>query len=415
MANILLGISGGIAAYKSAELVRLLTKRQYQVRVMMTAAAQNFITPLTFQALSGQPVSTELLDADAEAGMGHIELARWADLIVIAPTSANTIAKITHGLADNLLTSVILASQSPLAVAPAMNQGMWRNAATQANIEILVNRGVSIWGPAAGEQACGDVGPGRMLEPEQLAERVDQHFSCQRLLINKHVMITAGPTREPIDPVRYISNHSSGKMGFALAQAARDAGARVTLVKGPTLEQPPVGVEAIAVSSADEMLDACQRKLDDVDIFIAAAAVADYKVSEIAPQKLKKRDGESPPPLPLVQNPDILATVAKQKPNMFSVGFAAETENLLNNARQKLARKNLHMIIANDVSQQAIGFNSNDNQVTVITPSSSVELPKQAKIKLAQKIVEMIAAHCKEQTQNTVLGDESEKTRKSEE
>lgn len=406
MGHIVLGVTGGIAAYKAAELVRLLTKQGHEVRVVMSAAAHNFITPLTFQALSGNPVHAALLDADAEAGMGHIALARWADLILIAPASANIMAKLAAGLADDLLSTLVLASSQAPALAPAMNQAMWRNAATQANLALLTQRGVKFWGPAAGEQACGDQGPGRMLEPEQIAAHVAQYFGQSCALANKQVLVTAGPTREALDPVRYISNFSSGKMGFALATAARDAGAKVILVAGPTALAPPPGVELVQVSSALQMLQACQRCLADTDILIAAAAVADYRARDIASEKIKKQNGQNQCSLELEENPDILASLARQKPAMFSVGFAAETENLEQYARQKLQRKNIHVVIANDVANPQIGFNSDENQVTVITEKECIELPQQPKIQLAHSLIKLLAERYREFANRTGSGEE---------
>lgn len=392
--QVVLGISGGIAAYKSAELVRRLKDAGAQVRVVMTRAAHEFITPLTLQALSGNPVHGDLLDPAAEAAMGHIELARWADLVLIAPATADLMARLATGRGDDLLTTLVLATDASIALAPAMNQAMWRDPATQANLETLLQRGFRVFGPAAGEQACGDVGPGRMLEPVELAMRCAECFELG-LLSGRHVLINAGPTREAIDPVRYISNHSSGKMGFALAEAAAEAGARVTLVAGPVTLPTPPRVQRIDVTTAVEMLAACEQALP-ADLFIASAAVADYRPAQCAPGKLKKdttrEDGMT---LHLVRNPDILATLATHaRRPAYCVGFAAETDDVLGYASDKLTRKNLDLIVANDVSQAGIGFNSDDNAVTLIDHSLTPQpLPQASKQKLARQIIARIAQH----------------------
>lgn len=392
--QVVLGISGGIAAYKSAELVRRLKDAGAQVRVVMTRAAHEFITPLTLQALSGNPVHGDLLDPAAEAAMGHIELARWADLILIAPATADLMARLATGRGDDLLTTLVLATDASIALAPAMNQAMWRDPATQANLQTLLQRGFRVFGPAAGEQACGDVGPGRMLEPVELAMRCAECFELG-LLSGRHVLINAGPTREAIDPVRYISNHSSGKMGFALAEAAAEAGARVTLVAGPVNLPTPPRVQRIDVTTAVEMLAACEQALP-ADLFIASAAVADYRPAQCAPGKLKKdttrEDGMT---LHLVRNPDILATLATHaRRPAYCVGFAAETDDVLGYASDKLTRKNLDLIVANDVSQAGIGFNSDDNAVTLIDRSLTPNpLPQASKQKLARQIIARIAQH----------------------
>lgn len=385
--HILLGVTGGIAAYKSAELVRRLQDHGAQVRVVMTRAAQEFITPLTLQALSGNPVHTELLDPAAEAAMGHIELARWADLVLVAPASADFIARLAHGHADDLLTTLCLATPAPIAIAPAMNQGMWRDPATLANIELLRSRDVVCFGPAEGSQACGDVGPGRMLEPDQLAARAAELFPSRRL-DGKRVLITAGPTREAIDPVRYISNHSSGKMGFALAQAAVDAGAQVTLIAGPVALRTPERVTRVDVESAQQMFDAVLERVAECDIFIAAAAVADYRPVQAVPDKIKKQNAELT--LTLVRNPDIVATVAQSRPKPFTVGFAAETQNVREYARDKLERKNLDLIIANNVAEPGIGFNSDNNAVTVLWRSGELEIGERSKTLLARELILLI-------------------------
>ncbi len=363
--RIVLGVGGGIAAYKSAELVRRLRDQGAEVRVVMTRAGCEFITPLTLQALSGHPVGLDLLDPAAEAAMGHIELARWADLVLIAPATADLMARLAQGVANDLLTTLVLATDAPVALAPAMNQAMWRDPATQANAQLLEQRGMRLFGPGVGSQACGDTGAGRMLEAEELAQRAADCFQAG-LLDGVRVLITAGPTREAIDPVRYITNHSSGKMGFALAEAAAEAGAQVTLVCGPVHLPTPQRVQRIDVSSARDMLAACEAAMP-CELLIAAAAVADYRPQVVASHKLKKdptrEDGLL---LQLVRNPDILATLAGRSDRPFSVGFAAETENLLDYASRKLRDKNLDLIVANDVANPNIGFNSEDNAITVI-------------------------------------------------
>ena len=375
-----------------AELIRRLRDAGAEVRVVMTNAAREFITPLTLQALSGHPVHGDLLDPEAEAAMGHIELARWADLVLIAPATADLMARLAQGRGDDLLTTLVLATDAPIAIAPAMNQAMWRDAATQHNLTQLLARGVKVFGPGDGGQACGDVGPGRMLEPTDIAARASECFE-RGLLSGRHVLINAGPTREAIDPVRYISNHSSGKMGFALAEAAAEAGARVTLVAGPVNLPTPARVQRIDVISAQDMLDACLAALP-ADIFIASAAVADYRPASAAEQKMKKdATNEDGLTLTLVRNPDILATLAdhSQRP-VCCVGFAAETHDVLSYAADKLQRKKLDLIIANDVSQSGIGFNSDDNAVTLIDRQlERCSLPQASKQKLARQIIARIA------------------------
>ena len=400
--NIILAVTGGIAAYKSAILVRRLKDYGFDVRVVMTQGAQAFITPLTFQALSGNPVHTELLDPEAEAGMGHIELARWADLILVAPASCDSIAKFANGLADDLLSTLYLATKAPVWVAPAMNQQMWAAKATQRNLKTLVEDGVHVIMPDAGEQACGDVGLGRMPEPEDLARQVAAYFhKAQRaiaekfgLLAGKRVTITAGPTREAIDPVRYISNHSTGKMGFALAAACYAAGAKVTLVAGPVSLDTPNGVQRINVSSAMQMLDVSMNQLQQgCDIFIATAAVADYRVAQVAEHKIKKAGDELA--VSLVKNPDIVATIAQQQQRPFMVGFAAETQNVEEYAAGKLVAKKLDMIACNDVSRPDIGFASDENAKTVFFAQTyhmnKRELEKASKQEISQQLVESIA------------------------
>lgn len=394
--NVLLGIGGGIAAYKSADLVRRLKERGFDVRVVMSQSAMEFITPLTLQALSGHPVASSLLDPAAEAAMGHIELARWADLMIIAPATANLLARINAGMADELITTTCLATEAPIALCPAMNQQMYRNAATQANLASLQGRGYTLWGPASGSQACGEVGPGRMLEPLEIAELASRFFATKDVyteqetqpLAGQSVLITAGPTREAIDPVRYISNHSSGKMGFALAKAAADMGAAVTLVAGPVNLATPEGVTRINVESAQNMLDAVMDNVDKKDIFIGCAAVADYRVSDIADCKIKKSAEEMQ--LALVRNPDILATVASLANRPFVVGFAAETHDVETYARDKLKRKNLNMIAANDVSVAGLGFNADANALRVFWPQGSQDLPATDKLTLARQLLSLI-------------------------
>ena len=388
--NVLLGVSGGIAAYKSAELVRQLQELGATVRVIMTHGAREFITPLTLQALSGNPVHTELLDEEAEQGMGHIELARWADLLLIAPATADLIARLAAGRADDLLTTAALATPAPMLLAPAMNQQMWRDAATEANIETLEQWGIKFIGPAAGEQACGDVGPGRMEQPAAIANAAAQLFNSG-VLAGKRVVITAGPTREALDPVRYISNHSSGKMGYALAAAAVDAGARTTLISGPVSLEIPEHVSAHRVVSARDMLEKSLELIEDCDIFIACAAVADYRPAEIQAQKIKKGADETE--LLMVKNPDIVSAVAGSQRSPFTVGFAAETQDVLECARGKMERKGLDMIVANDVSDQGIGFNSEQNEVTVVWKSGEQALARASKATIARQIIELVARH----------------------
>lgn len=387
--HILLGVTGGIAAYKSADLIRRLQDLGAEVRVVMTSAAQEFITPLTLQALSGNPVHTSLLDPEAEAAMGHIQLARWADLILVAPASADFMARLAQGKGDDLLTTVCLASAATLALAPAMNQGMWRNPGTQANLQTLQARKVQIFGPADGSQACGDVGPGRMLEPVQIAIAAASLFQPGSLAGRK-VVITAGPTREAIDPVRYISNYSSGKMGYALALAAAEAGARTFLISGPTNLAVPDRVTRIDVTSAQQMYDASLQEAASCDLFIGAAAVADYRPVTIAAQKLKKNHSDQMT-IELVKNPDIIAAVAALQPKPFTVGFAAESENLLTYARTKLQQKNLDLIVANNIATEGIGFDSDDNAVTLIDPNSEQELTQRSKQQLARDLIALLA------------------------
>ena len=389
--KILLGISGGIAAYKCAELTRRLIEHGAQVQVVMTKAAKEFITPLTMQAVSGRPVSDSLLDPAAEASMGHIELAKWADLVLLAPATADLIARIAAGMGNDLLTTLVLATDAPIAVSPAMNQQMYRNQATQANLATLSERGMLIWGPAAGEQACGDVGPGRMLEPMQLVEHCNDFFG-PKPLAGRSVLLTAGPTREALDPVRYITNHSSGKMGYALAQAAAQMGAEVTLISGPVSLPTPAGVTRVDVNSAEQMHQAVMTHAKTHQVFIACAAVADYRAQTVAEQKIKKTDDSDQMTLTLVKNPDIVASVAAMTEHRpFTVGFAAETQDVEKYARSKLEKKNLDMICANDVSLEGQGFNSNDNAVTVLWKEGSEALPLASKQALAHAILLRIA------------------------
>jgi len=387
--RILLGVSGGIAAYKSCELVRRLRDLDAEVRVVMTENAAHFVSATTFQALSGQPVRSSLWDAQAEAAMGHIELARWAERILIAPASADLIARLAHGMANDLLTTVCLASAAPLYVAPAMNQQMWAHPAVQANVDTLRQRGVNMLGPASGDQACGDIGSGRMLEPHELREAIVASFGAQ-VLRGLKVVVSAGPTYEDIDPVRFIGNRSSGKMGFAVAEAAAQAGAHVTLVAGPVSMATPPGVaRRVDVRSAAQMRDAVVAASNGADIYIAAAAVGDYRPAEVSDQKLKKRDG-APLELKLAENPDILGTLAAQTVRPFLVGFAAETHDVAHYAQDKLKRKGLDMIAANQVGG-GLGFEAADNALTLYGPEGAIELPRASKTELARQLVAKVA------------------------
>jgi phosphopantothenoylcysteine decarboxylase/phosphopantothenate--cysteine ligase len=397
--HILIGITGGIGAYKSAELVRLLREANFEVKVVMTSAAKQFITPLTLQALSGSRVYDSLWGSSAENGMDHIELAKWADLILIAPATADCLARLAHGLADDLLTTICLASTASLAVAPAMNQAMWHHPATQANLKLLKERNVIFFGPEEGIQACGDQGIGRMQEPEVIVKALQQLFDPPLALLgNLSIMITAGPTQEAIDPVRYISNHSSGKMGYALAQAAQEAGANVILISGPTYLDCPDGVKRIDVKSVEDMQTAVMKNIENIDIFIGAAAVADYRPEAIQENKIKKTENENTLVLKLIKNPDILAHVAKLRINeeikkkLFVVGFCAETENHLEYAQQKKIKKNLDMIIANPVNEAGGGFYSDNNRGWIISNDNTIELPLMSKKLMAKKILEVIAS-----------------------
>lgn len=393
--RIVLGVGGGIAAYKSAELVRRLRDQGAEVHVVMTRGGREFITPLTLQALSGNPVHLDLLDPAAEAAMGHIELAKWADLVLIAPATADLMARLAQGVADDLLTALVLATDAPVALAPAMNQAMWRDPATQANAELLASRGLQLFGPGSGSQACGDVGLGRMLEAEELAQRAADCFEFKSLT-GLRVLITAGPTQENIDPVRYITNHSSGKMGFALAEAAAEAGAQVTLVSGPVHLRTPERVQRINVTSARDMLAACEAAMP-CDVLIAAAAVADYRPEVVAEHKMKKDPASGDGLLlQLVRNPDILATLAGRADRPFSVGFAAETQNLLDYAARKLKDKNLDLIVANDVANPSIGFNSEENAITIIDRElQPTSFAQSSKGKIARQLIAFIADRVK--------------------
>jgi len=395
--RVLLGVTGGIAAYKSADLVRRLQDDGADVRVVMTRSAQEFITPLTMQALSNHPVHLDLLNTETESVMGHIELARWADVVLIAPATADFIARLTAGHGDDLLTTICLAAECGVIVAPAMNQAMWAKPSTQQNKQLLMQRGVALLEPDVGVQACGETGAGRLMDVQEIVTALASRFKTASLA-GRNIVITAGPTREAIDPVRYISNHSSGKQGYALALAGIEAGARVTLISGPTNINPPDRATVIAVQSADEMLAAVMSSISDCDIFIGVAAVADYKPASVERQKIKKSSGNAME-LHLIQNQDILKTVANLENRPFTVGFAAETENVIEHARTKLAAKNLDMIIANNVADTSIGFNSDHNETTIITRIISGKTTriteehqtKMSKENLSRKIIELIA------------------------
>ena len=387
--NIVLGVTGGIAAYKAAELTRLLIKEGSKVRVVMTEAAQAFITPLTLQAPSGEAVRSELFDPAHEAAMGHIELARWADLVLVAPATANLLAKLAHGRADDLLSTLCLATEAPIAVAPAMNQQMWQSDATKDNMKRLQARNVVILGPDSGDQACGETGPGRMLEPAAIVARIKNEFAPKRLE-NKRILITAGPTREPIDPVRYLSNRSSGKMGFAMATAALQAGAEVTLIAGPVSLEINKAVNRINVETAATMHTKVIENIDSCDIFIATAAVSDYRPEFMEAQKIKKDADQLT--LSLTKNPDILADVAGRSSKPFCVGFVAETQNLEHYARQKLISKNLDMIVANPVDNGR-GFDQEDNTLHVFWKDGDKAFATAPKTELARQLIHLIAEH----------------------
>jgi phosphopantothenoylcysteine decarboxylase / phosphopantothenate---cysteine ligase len=386
--RVLLGVTGGIAAYKSPDLVRRLIERGADVQVVMTSAAQRFVSPMTFQAVSGRPTRSDLWDNTAEAAMGHIELARWAQIVLIAPASADFLARLAGGRADDLLCTLCVATEAPIMLAPAMNRVMWANKATQANVETLIARGVRILGPASGNQACGEVGAGRMWEAVQLSEAVLAPPVNAGILAGLNVLITAGPTRERLDPVRYLTNRSSGKMGFSVAEAAREAGAHVTVVTGPVQLQTPVGVTRINVESARDMYAAVHRQVGDADIFIAAAAVADFQPVTVAKQKIKKQGGSVK--LELEPAPDIIKSVADMAKRPFVVGFAAETNDVEENARIKLKRKKLDMIAANEVGD-GIAFDCEDNALTVIWPGGKMEVARGPKIDVARELIALIA------------------------
>jgi len=387
--NILLGVTGGIAAYKSAEIIRLFKKEGASVRVVMTESAKEFITPLTLQAVSGNEIHDSLLDVNAESAMGHIELAKWADIILIAPCTAETIAKITHGRADDLMGALILASEAEVYIAPAMNMNMWLDASTQDNYKILEKRGITFIGPAQGEQACGDIGPGRLEEPEKIIEFITK-LANKGPLSGKTITITAGPTREQIDPVRFISNNSSGKMGYSIAEAAIKYGAQVNLVTGPVSLNADKSINLHKINSASEMLDEVIKCMKSSDIFIGCAAVSDYKPSDYSNKKIKKEDNSSLD-IELEKNEDILKYVSDNFSESYIVGFAAETSDVIENAKKKLLTKNLDMIISNDISDKSIGFDVDENEVNVITKDETLLLKKDKKIRIARQILKIIS------------------------
>ena len=391
--NILLGVTGGIAAYKSAEIIRLFRKEGADVRVVMTESAKEFITPLTLQAVSGNEIHDSLLDVKAESAMGHIELAKWADIILIAPCTAETMAKITHGRADDLMGALILASTANIFIAPAMNMNMWLDKTTQDNYKKISSRGISFIGPADGEQACGDVGPGRMVEPDNILNLIASSTK-KGPLSGKVITITAGPTREQIDPVRFISNNSSGKMGYALAEAAIELGASVNLVSGPVSLNADKSINLYKVNSASEMSESVNKFMKSSDIFIGCAAVSDFKPLDYSSIKIKKEDLVNPE-IELEMNTDILSNVANTYKSSFVVGFAAETSDVTNNAKKKLKTKNLDMIISNDVSDKSIGFDVDENEVNVITLNETIFLKRDKKIRIAREILKIIAKNIK--------------------
>jgi len=389
--NILLCVTGGIAAYKAAEIIRLFKKDGADVRVIMTESAKEFITPLTLQAVSGNEIHDSLLDLKAESAMGHIELAKWADIILIAPCTAESMAKIVHGRADDLMGAVILASKASTYIAPAMNTTMWLDKGTQANYQTLLSRGINLIGPDKGEQACGDIGPGRLVEPDKIINLIKSHLN-KGPLSGKTVTITAGPTREQIDPVRYISNNSSGKMGYALAEAAVQEGAIVNLVSGPVVLAADKSINLFKINSAIEMLEAVNICMKSSDIFISCAAVADYKPSNYSDTKIKKENLDNLE-INLEKNHDILSEVAEQFSSAYIVGFAAETSDVNSNAKKKLDSKNLNMIISNDVSNKSIGFDSDENEVHVITSNETIFIKKDKKIRIAREILNIISTN----------------------
>lgn len=388
--RVLLGVSAGIAAYKTPDLVRKLAELGAQVQVIMSKNSEQFVAPLALQAVSGHEVHHYAMTADSESGMGHIDLARWADVVLIAPATANIITRLRQGSADELLTTVCIATEAPIVIAPAMNQQMWQNTATESNMQTLEERGITILGPDSGEQACGEVGPGRMLQPTDIAYQLGQTFETGSLT-GKSVLITAGPTWEAIDPVRGITNHSSGLMGYAIAQAAAEAGAEVTLVSGPTAITPPERANTINVVSAQEMHAAVMADIENLDIFIGVAAVADYRPIDQTDQKIKKDADEMT--IKMIKNPDILADVAAHKNKPFCVGFAAETDNVVEYARSKLEKKKLDMIAANHVGGTETGFGTPDNAITLITDTDTVDLPRAHKQALARSLITQIAKH----------------------
>ena len=386
--NIILCVTGGIAAYKSAEIIRLFKKDGADVRVVMTESAKEFITPLTLQAVSGNQIHDSLLDAYAESAMGHIELAKWADIILIAPCTAESLSKITHGRADDLMGALILATNADVYIAPAMNMNMWLDKSTQDNYKILSERGLSFIGPAEGEQACGDIGPGRMVEPNEIVSLISSSTN-RGILSALTITITAGPTREQIDPVRFISNNSSGKMGYAIAEAAIELGANVNLVSGPVSLHADKAINISNINSADEMLESVMSFMDESNIFIGCAAVSDFSPVDYIDTKIKKEDSEQLD-IQLKKNKDILSLVAEQFKNSYVVGFAAETSNVEENAKNKLNSKNLNMIISNDVSNQSIGFDVDENEVNVITKNETIFLKRDKKIRIARQILKII-------------------------
>ena len=390
--HILLCVTGGIAAYKAAEIIRLFKSSGSNVRVLMTKAAQEFITPLTMQALSGNQVHADLLDTEAEAAMGHIELAKWSDAILIAPCSANSISRLAAGKGDDLMTAVCLAAECKIYFAPAMNQAMWADSRTQKNYQILKKNNFISIGPNSGEQACGDEGYGRMSEPQEIVSEVATNFS-EGLLAGKKILITAGPTREKIDPVRYISNRSSGKMGFSIAEAARDEGGLVSLISGPVSLKTPNEIKRINVESADEMFNEVNKVVNNFDFFISTAAVADFKPEKIENQKIKKEKKSNNLSMELIENKDILKSISLKKGDLKVIGFAAETQDVVKNAKKKLNEKKLDLIIANDVSDSSIGFDSDENEVYLITKKIEKKIEKISKKKLSRSIIEFIAKY----------------------
>ena len=388
--RILLCVTGGIAAYKTAELTRLFKKNGAEVRIIMTQSAQEFVTPLTLQAVSGNQIHYSLLDEEAELGMGHIELAKWADVILIAPCTAESLARLAQGRANDLMSAVILASDAQLFIAPAMNVKMWEDKVTQKNLETLKLKDVLFIGPDSGEQACGDIGEGRMSEPDFIALQIAKSFTSS-VFNGKKILITAGPTKEAIDPVRYLTNNSSGKMGYALAEVAYLSGAEVNLISGPVNIKPIEGVKLININTADEMLNEVKALITNMDIFIGCAAVADFKPVDFHKSKIKK-DHNDEMSLKLIKNPDILQYASDHMKEKLVIGFSAETDNVIENAKIKLLKKNLNMIICNDVSNKDIGFDSDDNEVHLITHDDVVKLTKTSKLKIAKQIIKSIEA-----------------------